>query len=95
MTRPRNHVVDGADTDDLACRAGNLLAHAAPLELLHRFTGAEELARQVNADDGVPLVECHFLKLRVLLETGVVDKDIDRAELLEHLDEHLADLLLI
>ena len=95
VTCPRNHVVNGADADDLARRAGNLLAHAAPLELLHRFAGAEELARQVDADDGAPLVECHFLKLRVLLETGVVDKDIDRAELLEHPGEHIFDLFLV
>ena len=39
--------------------------------------------------------ERHLLEARVLLQAGVVDQDVDRAEALEHPGEHRLDLVLL
>ena len=60
-----------------------------------RLAGAQELAGQVDADHRVPLLERHLLEGRVLLQAGVGDQDVDRAERLEHPGEHRLDLILL
>src|ERR671918_1482500 len=95
VTGPRDHLVHRADADDLAGGAGDLGPHAAALELLNRLAGAEELAGEVDADHGVPGVERHLLEARVLLQAGVADQDVDRAELIEHRGEHRLALVLL
>src|SRR5919106_1294399 len=95
VARPRDDLVHRADADDLAGGAGDLGAHAAALELLDRLAGAQELAGEVDPDHRVPLLERHLLEGRVLLQAGVVDQDVDRAEFSQHLGKHRLDLVLL
>ena len=84
-----------ADADDLAGGAGHLGLHAAALELAHRLARAEELAGQIDGDHLVPLRQRHLFERRVLLQPGVVDEDVDGAELPSHPVEHLPHVVLV
>src|SRR5215469_1694792 len=95
VARPRNDLVNGADAEDLARRAGDFPPHTASAELAYRLARAEELAREVDAQHAIPLRERHLMKARVLLQARVVDEDVDCPELLERTAEHSLNLLLV
>src|SRR5262249_14064142 len=92
---PWDDFVHTAHANDFACGTGNLLADPAPLEFTNRFARAEELACKVHVEDELPIRERHFIDRRVLLQAGIVDEDVNRAELLNHLFEHRLDLVLL
>jgi hypothetical protein len=64
-------------------------------KVAYGLASAQELARQVDADDRVPLRKSHFMEWDVALKPGIVDEDINRAELLQHAVEHLLYLLFL
>src|SRR5207249_7087261 len=80
VARPRDHLVDRADADDLPRRLRDALHDPTALELAHRLASAEELAGEVDADDGVPLLEREVLEGSVALQAGVADQDVDGAK---------------
>ena len=93
MAGPRDHLVDRTHADDLAGRDGNFLAHAAPQKLADRLLDAQELSRQIDAEDLVPLLEGHVDGARVALDAGVGDEDVDRPERLQRLLEERLDIV--
>src|SRR5919106_1008021 len=95
VPRPGNRVVHRAHADDLASGAGDLLAHAAPLELAHRLAAAQELAGQVDVDHRVPVLQRHLIEGSIFLQAGVCDQDVNRAERIAHPGEHGLDLILL
>ncbi len=42
----------------------------------------------VDVDDYIPLVDSHFIKGCILLQTGVVDQNVDGTKFLKHFPEH-------
>ena len=56
-------------------------AEALLLHVRQRGGGAVEHGRQVQRDDGVPLLDREVLDRRGVLDAGVVDQDVDAAEL--------------
>ena len=69
---------------------------APPLALLHaghrRARGVEGRG-EVDGDDGVPLLDRELLDRRHVLDAGVVDQDVDRAEVALGLGDHVGDLV--
>ena len=68
---------------------------AAPLARLHaghRGADGVERRRQVDGDDRVPLLDREFLDRRDVLDAGIVDQDVARAELLFGRLDHRGDL---
>ena len=57
----------------------------------HRADGMER-RRQVDANDGVPLLDRELLDRRDVLDAGIVDEDVDGAEIPLGLGHHLRDL---
>ena len=51
-----------------------------------------ERRRQVDGDDRVPFVDGEILDVRHVLDAGIVDQHVDRAELLFRLRDHRVDL---
>src|SRR5438552_14114240 len=94
MPCPRDHFMDRRHADDLPRRPGHLGPDAAANHLAGGLPGAQEHARQVDGQHGVPLLERHLREGRVALKTGVVDEDVDAVPGFEHLPEHVADLIL-
>src|SRR6185295_19138703 len=92
VARPGDYLVHGADADDLARAARHLRTHTSAFELAHGRTRTKELASEIHADHLVPLGERELLERHVLLETGVVHEDVDRAELGLHRGEHLVHI---
>ena len=92
MAGPGDDVVHRRQADDLAQRARKLRLRAAAPELAHRLARTQKLPGQVDVDDLAPLRQRHVVQRGVLLQPGVVDDDVDAAELghraLEH-DLHL------
>jgi len=82
--------VDGADANDLTSATRNFWAHTATFEFSNRFTRTQKLAREIHAYDLVPLRQGHLINRRVLLQTGVVDQNIDGAEFLRTASNILA-----
>jgi len=65
-----------------------------PALLLHRWKhqpGSVKGRAQVEGDDGVPLVDRELLHRRDVLDAGVVDEDVDRAEAAERRLQHRLD----
>ena len=56
-------------------------AEALLLHVRQRGGGAVEHGRQVQRDDGVPLLDREVLDRRGVLDAGVVDQDVDATEL--------------
>src|SRR5437868_9010696 len=81
-----------ADTDDLAGSARDGRDDAAAHEFENGFASAQELARQVDGDDGVPLLQAHRMERCVSLQPGIVDEDIDGAEFGDCAPEHFLHL---
>ena len=94
MASPRDDFMDRTDADDLPRGAGHLWHHSTPFKLAHCLTGTEELASQVDAEHGVPLLEGHLLKGRIALQSGIVDQYVDGAKLVEHALKYRLDLIL-
>src|SRR5262249_13992979 len=92
VSSPRNELVHRAHEYDLAGRARSLRDDVALQKVAYGLASAQELARQVDADDRVPLRKSHFMEWGVALKPGIVDEDVDRAELFQHAAEHLLDL---
>ena len=70
--------------------------HPAPAALLHAgngVTGEMKRARQVDGDDRVPLLGREFLDRRDVLNAGIVDDNVDPAELLLCSSEERSDLI--
>ncbi len=86
--------MDGTHTDDLADRDRASGVGRTTYELAHRLARAEELPGQIDANDGIPIVEGHRLDRRIALQAGVGDDDIQGAKDLHHSGEHLDDLVL-
>jgi hypothetical protein len=79
-----------AEQDTAGCTPRRLNSRTAS-----RAQRAEELAGQIDGNDLVPLRERHFVERRVLLQAGVVDQDVDRAELPTHAIEHLPHVVFV
>ncbi len=68
----------------------------APLARLHagqRGADRMEGRAHVDRDDLVPLLDREFLDRRDELDAGIVDEDVDRAELALGIRDHLGDLV--
>jgi hypothetical protein len=90
-----NFLMNRAHADDFSCRPGNGRHHATSRKFAHRFTGAKELAGEVNADDLVPLLQSHIVERGIALEARVGNNDVDGAELGDHFLEHGTYLSLV
>src|SRR5207247_10893323 len=95
VTGPRDDFVNAAHANNFSGGATDLLADAAPLEFADGFARAEKLAGEVHVEHELPVGERHVLDPGVLLKTGVVDEDVNRAEFLDHLLEHGLNLVLL
>jgi predicted pyridoxine 5'-phosphate oxidase superfamily flavin-nucleotide-binding protein len=95
MTGPGDDFVDAAHANDFSGSAGDILANATPFEFADGFSGAKELSREVDIQDELPIGERHVLNSRIFLEAGIVDEDVDRAELMDHPLEHRLDFVLL
>ena len=84
----------GAHADHLAGGNRDLFVDAAPDELARRLALAEKLAGEVDSEHRVPLVERHVEEGRILLQPGVGDRDVQRAEFGDRLLVHRDDLVL-
>ena len=51
------------------------------------------MAGKIDADDFVPLRECHLIDRRIRLQSGVVDQNVDGTELLADGAEHPGDVV--
>ncbi len=74
------------------CRGG--VDDAPPAFLLHAGNGEADGVkgrRKVDRDDLVPFLDREFLDRRNVLNAGIVDEDVDRAELLIRLRHHPRD----
>jgi hypothetical protein len=87
--------MDRADAQNFAGGTGDFAAHTAAHELPHRLSRAQELSREIDGQDLVPLSEGELVEGSILLQAGVVDQDVHRAELFQHGTEHRAHLGLI
>jgi hypothetical protein len=87
--------VHRADAEDLACGTRDLGLHATAQKFAHRGARAQELAGEIDREHLVPLRQGQLVERCVLLQAGVVDQDVDGAELLDHGAEHGAHLRLI
>ena len=68
---------------------------AAPVALLHlrqHRLDRVEVRRQVDRDHRVPALVRKLLDRRGVLDAGVVDEDVDRAEFARRRSDHVADL---
>ena len=63
-------------------------------EFSGRSASAEKLARQIDAQNLVPLLQSHLMKCRISLQTGVGNQNIDRPKFLDAAGEHGCYLLL-
>src|ERR1700733_4775983 len=91
MPRPRNDFMHRAHADDLAERPGHR-TRAAPKKFTDGALRGEELACEVHVHHGIPVGERHVDELRVLLQVGIRDHDIHRAETLDQRVEHGIDI---
>src|SRR5437763_11757997 len=87
--------MDRANADDLSSTARNLRPDTATFEFSDRFAGTEKLSRKIDTDDFVPLCERHLVDWRVLLESGVINQNVHRPELVANGLEHLGDILFV
>ncbi len=83
------------DADDFAGSARNVLSHSLALEDANRFASAEELAGEIHVQHELPLRKTHLVDGCVLLEPGIIDDNIQRAELIGRALEHGLDLILL
>ena len=67
---------------------------ATPLELPRRRAGAQKLPGQVDGDDRVPLLERHLVERGIPLQSGIADRDVQRAEFRDGGGIHPLDLVL-
>ena len=67
--------------------------HFLRLHARHRGADGVEGGGQVDGDDLVPFLDREFLDRRDELDAGIVDQDIDRAELLLGVGDHGGDLV--
>jgi len=75
---------------------GGEVDHPAPAALLHAGNGVAgqmEGARQVDGDDGVPLLWRKILDRRDMLDAGIIDDDVHLTELPLGGGEQRADLV--
>src|SRR6266446_10015787 len=79
----------------MRCGATYLLTDPATFEFADGFTGAQELAGEIHIEDELPVGQRHLVNGGVLLQTGVVDKNVNGAELLNHLLEHRLHVLFL
>ena len=66
----------------------------APFVLEHRREGKTrrvEGGREIDRDDCVPLLHREILQRRHMLDPGIVHQDVEPAERVERLFDHLAD----
>ena len=61
----------------------------------HRLAAAQELAGQIDRDDGAPILESHIDEIRVALYAGIGDEDVEPAEMLDRGAEHRDDLIFV
>ena len=87
--------MNGTNADDLARCAGNHHHHTPALKFTYRFPGTEELTGQFDVDHHVPLRQCHVFKGPILLQSCVIDQNVDRTKLLEHVLKHGLNLIFL
>lgn len=85
----------GAHADDLAQGRREVGLRAAPDKLPYRRPCAEELAGEIDVEDALPLLEAHLGKGGAILDAGVVDEYMNRAEALHRFGEHGLHLRLL
>ena len=90
---PGDFLMHGAHENHLARRERNRLVDAAAQKLARRLALSEELPREVDVDDGVPLLEGHLGERRVALQPGVAHRDVQGAEVVDRLGKHRDDLV--
>jgi hypothetical protein len=79
----------------MTCGAGDFRPNSVALEFAHRLACAEKLARQVHIDDLLPLSEGHLDERRVLLQSGIVNENVERTEVFTNGVEHRFHLVLL
>jgi hypothetical protein len=61
------------DTNYFTRRARYCRYHPTPFEFPDRLPGTQELSGQIYVDHQIPLLQCHFIKGGILLNSGIVD----------------------
>jgi DNA-binding ferritin-like protein len=92
MPGPRDSLVHRTHADDLAGRLRHLGDDALPQHRAHRLAAAQELAREVDRQNSVPIRQRHIDKRRVALHARIGDQDVEAAEMIDCLAEHRDDL---
>src|SRR5581483_6858862 len=94
MSSPRNDLMHGAHADDFASSARNLGFHTFMFKSLNCFTSAQKLTREINPNHCIPLLQCHLFQWGIALDSSIIDKDVDAAELFVHVLIHSQHLIL-
>src|SRR3954449_9564445 len=95
MTCPRDLLMDGAHADEFTSCCRDVLHYTSSLELTNCLSGAEKLAREIDADDFVPLFKRHVMKRRIPLQSGIVHHDVQSSKPTYSAGEHRLDVLLV